>query len=1001
MRKEKQSNFANLYWYKNYIKTSVGTILVSSTIFVSNASAQSEGGSNIGIQSREVSQGSDAIVVTGSRISRRDYTATSPIVTVSAEALSKNANAELEASLNKMPQFNAGQTAFSASFNSPGIATLNLRGLGASRNLVLLDGKRLQPATAAVEIDVNTIPSVLIGNIEVITGGASAVYGSDAISGVVNFQLRRDLKGFVGSLRSGVTSRGDGRNTDVSLGGGFNFAEGRGKFIGAVEYYKRDGIYRRDRPFFRSGFNGGGGASSNVTPLGTLITDSSNLPSAAALSGVFARYGYSGSFPGSASYGFNPDGTLFKASGGVVNYRGPGVDSGYSTNAAGSLYYNPDAEQILQSPMERFAAFGRAEFDVGGDITAYAQGQFTYYTTTVNGSGALSISPTNPILPVTNPFIPKDLAAVLASRPRPTADFGITKRFTDILGQRTAKNDTYTYQVIAGLRGKINGGALTWDVYGSHGHTSMTANMYNGAFSLPALEILLRAPDGGASICSGGFNIFGSASVSQSCKDYIRRSLISRTSLTQDVVEGTIQGGLFKLPAGNMRFAAGASYRRNSYAIDPDPALLDNPPLVVASLSMAPTRGSTAVKEIYGELLVPVFADMPGVKSLELDLAGRYSHYDTSGTIWTYKGDVNWAVAGGFALRAGYQRAVRAPNVGELFLGRQAGSVGTNLGSPTSGGGDPCDVRSSYRRGTNASQVRALCLAQGVPASSVDSYILEYNQITAVAQGNKALKPESADTYTAGITWQSPFHSVGLKNLQLSIDYYNIKLKDAIGVIGANTTLYNCFNANNSNPTYSSDNVYCRLVPRYADGSVAEVSQTYLNLGGYQVSGVDGQVNWALNLADAGIASAGKIRIGSVISYLDRFIIRDLPTGPGLNYAGTIRSGIGNLARWRATSTFSYDLEQFGIGARWRYLSGMKDVTAVTTPQNVQPGVSAYSIFDVFGSVTVNKKFKISAGIDNITDRSPEALAGVSGSTDSGTYDPLGRRFYIDLRLNF
>ncbi|SEK00688.1 TonB-dependent Receptor Plug Domain [Sphingobium sp. AP50] len=974
-------------------KTAFSFLGASSFALILSSAALAQ--SSEGTAAAQQADGATDIVVTGSRIARRDFVADSPIVTVSNAALDSNGNVSLEGKLNKLPQLLPGATAYTANIASAGQATLNLRGLGASRNLVLLDGRRMQPAGATMAIDVNNLPAILVENVEIISGGASAVYGSDAMSGVVNFKLRRNFIGLQLDAQSNISGQSDGATQDISVLAGMDFAGGRGHLMVAGEYYNREGLFGRDRKFYTDAFTAGGSSvASNSLPAGTFNPTAGNLPTTAALNTLFASYGTVGaSIAANTVLGFNNDSTLFTDTNGVRNYRG--VTTGYTQRGA-SLYYDPNAEVRILAPLHRYAGFARADYELSDSVSAFVQGMATRYAVVTGSSGALAQGNQALVIPVVNPFIPADLAKVLASRPNSTADFNVTKRFT-AAGLRNIKTENTVYQILAGLTGKLGDSGISWDLSYSHGNTKTTSTVISGGLSYDRVETLLRATDGGASLCEGGLNVFGEKAISQSCLNYLSVIPSTYTNLSQDSVEANVQGGLFNLPAGELRFAAGGSYRRNAYRFTADAEFQTNPTQIISFNPSTNTRGTTDVVEGYAELLIPVLKDLPLVKSLNLDAAYRYSRYNVSGGVSAYKIDANWHVVEPLRLRGGFQRAVRAPNVGELFLGSSA-AIGSfnNLGSVPSGG-DPCDVRSGYRSGANGAAVRSLCIAQGVPSSIIDSFQANNTQVLGTTSGFAGLKPESANTYTIGAVLSSPFASPLLRRMSLSVDYYNIAIKDAIGTISGVTLVNSCFNATGTNRSYAQSSPYCSGISRNTDGTIYNINQPYLNLGGYKTAGIDFAFDWRLPL-DAKIGGdSGDLTVNVLANYLDNFKIQSLPGGAYIDYAGTIGSGT-TYVPWRITSTIGYDSTVFGLGVRWQHLSRLRDYTSISAPAAEKKGVPGYDTFDLFGHVKATDRFQIRFGVTNLADKKPPIVSELAGSTDPSTYDPMGRSFYLGVR---
>ncbi len=931
------------------------------------------------------SGGQADIVVTGSRVARRDYQATSPIVTVSSEAIAATGNTTLEGALNQLPQFTPDSTAFSNGLNATGQATLNLRGLGAQRNLVLLDGKRLQPASSTQVIDINTLPTILVGGTEIISGGASAVYGSDAISGVVNFKLRQ-IDGVEITAQNTITEHGDGGIREIALGAGTRFADDRGRVTFGISYTDRDAVNINAREFFRrsTGVSGTIGAG--------LYTPSTNPPSQAAMNAAFAQYGIpAGAVSNASSIGVNPDGTLFATGRGVFNYR----DTTPYIYNTGQALLQLSENTYTQIPMERVSTFGKVSYDLSPGLTFYAQGLYTNYNSTTIADAAPNAGLWMLSVPLSNPFVPAALQPILAGRANPNAPVLITKRYLEA-GPRLTVHDSTTWQAMAGFTGKI--GQIGWELYGSHGESSLDDKTSGSVFA-NKVQQLVSAPDAGASLCGGnGYNPFAVVNSAQ-CGAYISGTTVNRTKTTQDVVEFTLQGGLFNMPAGEVRFAAGADYRRNSFSFVPDPQQVTGNIVAIARTSA--TGGATRAIEGYAELVVPLLRDLPLIQSLELDAAYRYSDYDRSGGVSTYKADLDWKVVSWLRLRGGYQRAIRAPNVGELFTASTG--VYPTIGSATQGAGDPCDIRSVYRTGANASAVQALCLAQGVPNAVINSYQTNVTQVAAYQSGNTNLTPEKADTYTIGGVFTPHVASPWLSGLSASVDYYNIKINNAIAYIPVTLSLSKCFNGDGSNPTYSQSNYYCSLIGRDPNtGGITNALMPYLNIGGYRTAGIDVQVDWSVRFADIGLGNGTtKFGISSVVNYLDSYKVQNQPGSPFQEFAGTIGGSNPTLPRWRSTTSFTLGNSTISGLLRWRHIGGMGDVSHVTNPKSTIAGVPAYDYFDLSFRVEATKRVGFRFGINNLFDRDPPVVSGVLGQTDNGTYDVLGRTFYLSATARF
>lgn len=934
-------------------------------------------------------EGGNDIVVTGSRILRRDFVTPSPISTVTSEDILSTGELTLEKSLMQLPQFGLGDNANSTGFNTTGQATLNLRGLGSFRNLVLLDGKRMQPSNVLQAVDVTTIPTALIESVEVITGGASSTYGSDAVAGVVNFRTKKNFSGLTLDSQYNITQRGDGAAADITATAGGNFAEGRGNAVLAVSYSHRDVIrFNSGRRFFEQ-YQG----QSDLRIATGAYTPGANRPSQRAVDAIFSQYGIApGTVSRASALGFNGDGTLFSASNGVHNLRDTYgsllIDVGSQVNS-GNVF------SIQQAPLERVTVFGRATYDLTPNVEAFAQVHYADYSTQV----VVEPGNTQLVMPVSNPFIPAPLRTLLATRADPNAPVTLQKRFYEA-GPRLTNRDFEVVQVQAGFLGKLAAIDGTWELFGSHGKTTINENQ-PGSVLLPALNALINAPDGGASLCEGGYNPFGVVPLSKSCANYLVAAPYRNTRLDQTVVEFNMQGGLLTLPGGQLRFAAGASYRENGYKTEIDPILQRAE--VVGVLFTSNSSGKINAKEGYFELSAPLLRDVPFANRLELDAGYRYSQYNLSGGAHTYKANVLWSPVEMLMFRGGYARAIRAPSVGELFVPNNGALP--NIGSPTQGLGDPCSVNNTIRNAANTAGIRSLCLAQGVPAGVVDTFVNLQLDTSATNSGNRNLRPETADTFTFGAVLSPHFATPWLSRFNLSVDYYNLKLKDAIGVIGTRQTLNSCFNIDGSNPTYSNDTFSCNLINRDAGGSLVNVTQPTTNLGGYNTSGIDFQLDWTIDLDAVGL-SGQFLDLNSSVSWLDKFLVQNLPNGPYADFGNTV-SGfntagqLGTLPEWKATTSLTYRRSGGSVGLRWRYLGAMDNAARATNPATTIPGQSAYHLFDLFGTLSLNKGFSLRMGVNNLLDTPPQALFGRAGTTEPSTYDIMGRRFYLGVSTRF
>lgn len=933
-----------------------------------------------------LSTGADAanggdIVITGSRIVRKDYSANSPILTIGAESFKSTNAISLDDTLNRLPQVSPNLGAGSNNDQSGGATTIDLRNLGVSRTLVLMDGRRMTPTTSTGGVDINMVPMSLIESVEVITGGASATYGSDAVTGVVNFKLKRNFSGVALDGQAGITGRGDGATRQLSLTMGSNFVEDRGNAVVSFEYANRDGINSRARSFSEIS------RLSSSLPYGTYSPNASNLPTQTAVNAVFAGYGVAaGQVTTLRALGFNDDRTIFSQTG-AQNYKATAADTYVS---GGNVLFNSTGVNGLTVPLRRYGAFAKAHYDVTDDITVF--GEFGYQNVTsrtVFGPGFIGFN-----VPVTNPFIPAALSTILASRPNPTATFSVTRRFAD-LGARYATSETNGYRGLVGVTGKVAAIDGSWEIYASRGSQTVDQQDING-FSISAVNTLLARSDGGAGLCTGGLSLFGTQN-SASCLNYIRRNTLRKTVADQDVVEATVQGKIVHLPAGDVRFSLGAGYRNNGFSFTPDAALQTGDVVSFANGAVPPVSGNIEVKEVFGELLIPILKDLPLIKQLELNLGYRYSDYNTFGGVKSYRAEGSWAITDFVRVRGGYARAVRAPNVVELYESRTMSSPFIGAAGSV-GQGDPCDVRSAYRTGGSGAQVRALCLAQGMPANLVDSYVLNTTQLvdSAFVGGNPDLKAETADTFTVGGVL-SPRFSGFLTGFSLSVDYYNISLKQAIGRIDGGEIVRRCYNLGGQNPGYDASNLYCGFFQRRSDtGEVTNLTSFNRNLGRIKTSGIDVSAQGILNISDA-----VKLRLSGSVNWTDRFAIGNFPGDALIDYAGSIGAAAA-YPEWKGLLNVTLQKGGFSLGVQYRYIDAMKDATAVGVANSNAIGTPVIQYLDANIGIKVAEDFNVRFGITNLADKQPPVYNSFrAANTYPGLYDIQGRSFYVGTSVKF
>jgi iron complex outermembrane recepter protein len=929
----------------------------------------------------------EEVIVTGSLITDPNRESPSPILISSIESLQQSGTATIEAALNQLPMFAPAGAAGNGGQGTGGHATVNLHALGANRNLVLLDGRRLPLADIFGTVDINLVPDSILSSVQTITGGASAVYGSDAMSGVVNFISLDHFEGATFDAQYGNTEQGDLAQTKASLALGTTFSEGSGHALLAAGYTERGNLLGKDRmPFFDLL------TPSSFIGQGTFVPAATNLPNQTAVNNLFASYGATTPVANSLNLGFNDDGTLFTQTG-AKNYKGPTTDD-YRI-IGGNVRMPVQKGFYVQNPLERKSVFSKFDYEIG-PVTTYGQILYVDSTVTTNSGNSLTQFGNLTTIPVTNPFIPNDLRALLATRPTPGAPFTWNGRYVGVPFKSWDEQYTTT-QYLGGVRGSLPFEDWTWDVFAAYDTTEHVQTNHNAVLK-SQVQNLLNAPDGGNSICAGGFNPFGlnhSAFVSDACLRYMTTTAHSTEDLSQTTYQGVVQGPLFSLPAGEVKLALLVDHRKNTYEYQPDSQLASqNIEAVIASQG---TTGEISVDEYAAQLDVPLLADVPLIHKLSIGAAFRQSDYTTSGKVDSYEGDIRWEPIDSLLIRGGYQRAVRAPNIGELFAAASGAQIA--FGTPPAALGDPCDIRSTARTGTNGASVRGLCLAQGIPGAVIDTYVFPTTATAGVTQGNPDLQPETADTYNFGLSWTSRSSSQLLGGLSASIDYYSIEIQDVISVVPGLSALSKCYNLDGSNPQYAVNNQFCQLLTRDGNGLLQLIETPYLNLGGLKTEGVDLQLDWVLELNDRWTA-----HFNTAVGYLLDYSVQTLPGSAFQDFTGTNTIAANHTVsnsfpEWKALTTVGVGFGALSASVRWRWQDAMEDVTSVTTPATPGIGVATYNLFDFFTSYDFNSNWQLRFGVTNLTDEGPVTVSSSQTGTDTAVFDVLGRSYYMGVRV--
>lgn len=1021
-------------------------------------------------QDEDEDQPRERIVVTGSRIATQDFNSNSPMVTVDSGLLEQSSTAAIEANLNRLPQFVPAQTPTAGgdiqptATNTPGAATVSLRGIGSNRNLVLIDGRRGTPGNASGVVDISTIPAAAIERVEVISGGASATYGADAVAGVTNFILKKDFEGLELDGQFGITQEGD--NFEYQLSGimGSDFADGRGNVSVAMSINTREANYQRDRDWYRDLWADPTiGGTQFFIDLPGINFGFGNLPD---FSTVFPAA--PGPVPGQTVF-VQPDGTPFTTNfGGFGNSNFTLANGGfpYQVSSNGTISQN-NTNLYLILPLTRYNFFARGNYEINDWVGVFAQGLFSHVETfTRNEPGPIfagwgvsvdrfrdtdgdGIRETQVI---DDNKLPDALVTLLDSRPDPTGPFTIQALLPE---NRETTTDVTTYNLTAGLEGFVPGTSFAWEAFVSHGISSTYAKQ-TGVYSLERMRTVLNAgnfgqgfsqtgnaPFGGfgasTGTCTSGLNFYQppAGGFSEDCLEAVRADLKNRGEVTQTIAEANISGGLIDLPAGELGVALGASYREVQYVFDNDTLTTQGRSFLDQALGIYPSGNVDAafdVHEVYGEMLIPILSDIPGIQSFSLELGGRISDYSTTGTSYTYKVLGDWEVTDWLRIRGGYNRAERAPNIGELFLAaQQTFAVNT--------AGDPCAINnplpfSANPANPNGAGVEAVCrvlMEQTGDPTADDFFYLQDGSGTYVngannpstfgsafptTVGNPNLEPETADTWTAGVVIASPFQSALFNRFRLSVDWFDISVKDAIGEQTVAIALQQCFDPAlnpawaSGNPVDVANSQFCQLVPRNAqNGGLGNVRRTYVNNGEFSVQGIDAQLDWGFDVGP------GALNLNVLANYLIHFKSSALAgIVPAVDYVGTQGTGENGLNtgvyEYRILTTLGYTWGPAYVGVQWQHLPSIEDASEAQFGPNSTTGFPSYNLFDLNGSYAITDDINLRFGIQNLFNKRPPlgnrdtSLDGTGptlpgGSYNATFYDTNGRRFYFGANLRF
>ncbi len=912
----------------------------------------------------------EEIVVTGSRLVRRDFNSPSPITTIDRGDILSAGQPTLEEALNTLPQM---QPSFGRTSNNPGDGTskVDLRGIGPGRTLVMLNGRRIAPAGIGSAIDVNALPSVLVQRVEIITGGATAVYGADAIAGVVNVITRDDFEGFGLETSYYTTERGDADTFDVNLTWGRELGAGHLTLFGA--FLDRDPLFQADRRHSAQTINDDwfsntlGPGGSPTTPAGAM-----NFPR--------------------VDFGNGPARTTWDDAGNPREFVSP------------DDLYDFAPINYLQVPLRRMSGGMLLRHDVGGRVELYSELTYTHNEVVqalapAGSFGAfVAVNTDNPVLTPANQQFLADNAVPLGPN---LVGLSFQRRFVE-LGPRIADSEKKFTRLLTGLRGDLN---ATWefDVWASYTKVDeLELQRNDGSFSRLQQGLLVDPATSNCFDPANGcvpLNLFGAGNLSAEGAEFLRNDPYqNKVTREQSLLSAFIRGAPFTLPAGGLATAIGVEWRRDSGGYAADDRLFSGDTLGFRADSNV--VGAETVTEIYAEMLVPIVADAPFAQYLGLELGGRLSSYDHAGELQTWKLGTEWEPVGGVRFRAMLQRSARAPNLAEAFqLPYQANTGLVQFDSRE----DPCSASAD----PVGNGFRDVCIAQGIPAGEIGVYEATLRSpVVATRGGNPDLAPEIAETLTAGIVF-SLFES-----WTLAVDYFEIDVEDTIGQARpwvvcwdpANTSRAGCDRIGRDPVTYDTNTL----------------DQRAGNLGNISTRGFDTQLSFGTELSGPLALGAGNadLDVRVVWTHVKENSIQADVASTSLECVGKfgfLCRNFGNDSVFpenRVTTNLTLSASDWRAQLSWQWIDGSDNSAREVGPlfgipsDFIDPAVEsvgAKSYVDLSLRYDVSEHVTLGLTIANLFDEDPAFFAnnGPAANTDPEMYDVFGRAYTLRLALNY
>lgn len=936
----------------------------------------------------------EAIVVTGSRIAQVAADTPNPVTVVTARDIADSGTTNLTGFLTIIPALQHPADSFETSGNRAGIGMtglnlLNLRNLGTQRTLVLIDGRRQVASVAGTQsVDINTIPLDLVERVEVLTGGASAVYGADGVSGVVNFIQKQDFEGVTARVQTGISGHGDAGQRLIALTAGHNFAGGRGNIAVAWEHGEEDRLSAHSRRYL----DGENKVDFYHNPADTEagLVSNDGIPDNVPLRNI--RY-FDTSRAGGIDVNFDgmPD---FAGGDGQLFDHGTIIAPGYQQGGSGTLV--SDYGNDLLPRIKRDVVSASAHFDVSNALTLYAEGKYARTRSFTLGQPTFDYYL---FIPQDNPYLPAAVQAAID----PAIGGVLVDRDNFDFGRRGEDITRETVRSVVGARGQISAN-LRYDLSYVFGQTKVKSRYVNNMLTdryLAAIDAVSdgaggvtcrvntqagwtpfqpynrnRAPIPPVTFAAGDcqpLNLFGENNASnQAALDWIMADTTDRTTLTQHVVSGALTGdtqGVLELPGGPISFAIGGEYRSEKSSFVADPLVSQG---LTFTSALGDSKGSFDVWELFGEVNVPILADMAFAHRLLVNGAVRYSDYSSVGSTSAWKLGGEWAPVRDLTFRGSYSKSVRAPNISELYTGASQTAQLID---------DPCGV-ANVQNGTayRAANCSALITGLGADPATFNGVIGQ--GIAGFGIGNPDLEEETAKTWTAGAVLQPGF----LPRLTLSADWYDIRIRNAISVVAPQALANLCVDQ------ASLDNPYCGAITRQnggtGAGNITSFQLTPFNVAQIRTSGLDLALAYSVPTAKAGTFGA---RV--MANYLHRLTAVPIPGAATVNNAY-----VAGAPKYQITADLTWQSGGFGLDWQVNYASAVYRYdrqTIAANPDIVAPEylkLKERFSHDLSLTYDVGDQFTIYGGVNNLFNQKPDIGSLNTPISAVGRYVFVGAR---------